>query len=76
MNLQDARCNNKDRKSLFTSVAHLTWTHKKLFKAMDKIAMGFSPRRSVAKIEKGIFVGPQIREFILISLMIRGFLCV
>jgi hypothetical protein len=35
-----------------------------------------SPRRGDAKIEEGIIVGPQIREFILISLMIQDSLCV
>jgi hypothetical protein len=57
-------------KSLFTFVAHQTWTHKKFRQGNDQCSVTFMylknkcPRGSDAKTKEGVFVGPQIRELI------------
>ena len=60
----------REKKSLFTSLAHQTWTHKNFVKAWIKLALDLCiwkykfARITDAKIKEGVFVGPQIRQWI------------
>jgi tRNA 2-selenouridine synthase SelU len=61
-------CSSGQIKNLFASIVYQAWFDENVCEAMDKESKGFAylrqkfPKISEAKVNEGIFIGPQIKQ--------------